>query len=215
MVKVECFPLGELQANCYFVTEGNDMSLLIDPGEPSSDVEKRVREFGEKKLRYILLTHGHFDHIGGAAHFKRLFPDAQIVISEKDSAFTRENRLNLSLFFMDSFDTFDADITVNDGDKLEFGRETISIMSTPGHTAGGVCYLLGDCIFTGDTVMSGTTGRMDFPTGSSRDMFRSVARIASIKEDLKMYCGHGEATTLGYEREHNIYMRKDRYDDLY
>ncbi|MDD6489552.1 MAG: MBL fold metallo-hydrolase [Clostridia bacterium] len=216
MIKIQSFPLGQLQANCYFVTNtDSDVSLLIDTGAESFEVENKVNDFGSEKLKYILLTHGHYDHIGNVAAMKKRYPNAQIVIGEKEADFTHKDTLNLSLFFGGSIEHFTPDILVTDGMTLDFGNEKIKVLETPGHTVGGVCYIIGDNIFTGDTIMSQTTGRMDFPTGNSRDMYESVKKIAAIKENLNVYCGHGESSTLDYERKHNIFMGNCSYDDLY
>ena len=99
-------------------------------------------------------------------------------------------------------------MTVNEGDELPFGDSSIKVISTPGHTKGGVCYITGGCIFTGDTLISGTTGRTDFPTGSLHDMYNSMSRLASIKENLTVYCGHGQSSTMDIERRYNTYIRK-------
>ena len=215
MIKTECFPVGQLLANCYFVRdEEAGTALLVDTGAPSKEMEEAVDAFGGEKLQYILLTHGHFDHIGNTAALKQKYPWVKVVISEKDAAFTRRDDLNLSLFFDGTLPHFDADILVRDGDELPFGKGTIQVLSTPGHTAGGVCYRLEDCLFTGDTLMSCTTGRTDFPTGSPRQMMESIKRIAAIPEDLTLYCGHGESSTLDYERIHNFFMRDSDDDDL-
>lgn len=216
MINVECFPLGELQANCYFVTDDEaKVSFIVDMGAPSALVEDKINTFGAENLKYILLTHGHFDHIGNAAALKKKYPDAKIVIGEADSEFTTNDSLNLSLYFASGLEHFTADILVNDGSKLSFGNSEIEVIATPGHTRGGVCYLIGDILFTGDTIMSRTTGRMDFPTGSSKEMYQSVQRIAAMQGDLRLYCGHGSSTTLEFERKHNIAMGNISYDDLY
>ena len=209
MPKVKCFPLGELMANCYFVyDEESGVSLVVDPGDVSAELEECIDRFGADKLRYILLTHGHFDHIAGVAHLKQEYPDAKIVIGEGDKSFTSQDNLNLGYHFGLSCDPFRVDIPVSEGDELSFGQEKIKVLSTPGHTRGGVCYIIGDSIFTGDTLISGTTGRTDFPTGSLQDMYRSIARLAAIEENLTVYCGHGPSSTMELERQYNIYMRK-------
>lgn len=215
MIKVKCFPLGELSANCYFVTADDDESLLIDTGAPSKELDRIIDEFGADKLKYILLTHGHFDHIANTANVKREYPNAKIVLGEKEKNFASRDNLNLSLFFDGTIDHFKPDILVNEGDELPFGKYSIKVLATPGHTIGGICYIIGDNIFTGDTLIAGTTGRTDFPTGSIADMRKSIARLAAIEGDLNVYCGHGESTSLGYERDNNYFMEKVRYDDIY
>lgn len=215
MIKVECFPLGELAANCYFVTDTEaKVSLLIDMGDFSFEVEEKIRQFGAENLQYLLLTHGHFDHIGYAAEIKKKFPQVKIVIGKEDAAFTNDDSLNLAWHFGLKQEHFDADILAEDGTELDFGMEKIKVVATPGHTKGGVCYIIGENLFTGDTLMSRTTGRMDFPTGSRSDMLKSVRKIAELEGNYRMYCGHGQSTTLDFERRNNIFMG-NFYDDIY
>ena len=216
MIKVERFIVGEIGANCYFVSDNEmQVSFLVDTGDYSRKVIERVKEFGEDKLKYILLTHGHFDHIGYASQMREMFPSAKIVIGKYDAHFTNEDDLNLAYHFGLTQEHFDADILVDEGSELDFGTEKIKVISTPGHTKGGVCYILGDSIFTGDTLFKGSIGRTDFPTGNIKEMKKSIERLKALDGDYKIYCGHDDVTTLDFERKNNMYMREDMYDYLY
>lgn len=208
MPDVKRFILGEIAANCYFVTDReHNCSFVVDPGDRSTALCESISDFGGEKLKYILLTHGHFDHIGFAAELKREFPDAKIVIGSKDADFPNDTSLNLSMFFGTPVRSFDPDITVSDGDELSFGDDKITVIFTPGHTIGSVCFRYKDMLFTGDTLMEGTTGRMDFPTGSEEDMAMSMKKLAAIEENLTVYGGHGGSSTLSHEKKYNYAMR--------
>ncbi len=211
MIKIERFVVGEIEANCFFVTDDEEnLAFLVDTGDYSFELKKRIKEFGAEKVKYILLTHGHLDHIGYASEMREEFPSAKIVIGKDDAHFTNEDDLNLSSLFGMTFRHFDADILVEDGSELAFGSKKIKVISTPGHTKGGVCYIFGDCIFTGDTLFRGCIGRTDFPTSSKEDMKKSLEKLEALDGNYKVYCGHESNTTLDRERKNNIYMiRKD------
>ena len=211
MIKIERFVVGEIEANCFFVTDDEEnLAFLVDTGDYSFELKKRIKEFGAEKVKYILLTHGHLDHIGYASEMREEFPSAKIVIGKDDAHFTNEDDLNLSSLFGMTFRHFDADILVEDGSELAFGSKKIKVISTLGHTKGGVCYIFGDCIFTGDTLFRGCIGRTDFPTSSKEDMKKSLEKLEALDGNYKVYCGHESNTTLDRERKNNIYMiRKD------
>ena len=211
MIKIERFVVGEIEANCFFVTDDEEnLAFLVDTGDYSFELKERIKEFGADKVKYILLTHGHLDHIGYASEMREEFPSAKIVIGKDDAHFTNEDDLNLSSLFGMTFRHFDADILVEDESELAFGSKKIKVISTPGHTKGGVCYIFGDCIFTGDTLFRGCVGRTDFPTSSKEDMKKSLEKLEALDGNYKVYCGHESNTTLDRERKNNIYMiRKD------
>ena len=208
MIKIERFVVGEIEANCFFVTDDEEnLAFLVDTGDYSFELKKRIKEFGAEKVKYILLTHGHLDHIGYASEMREEFPSAKIVIGKDDAHFTNEDDLNLSSLFGMTFRHFDADILVEDGSELAFGSKKIKVISTPGHTKGGVCYIFGDCIFTGDTLFRGCIGRTDFPTSSTSELIRSVKeRLFILPEETIVYPGHGGVTTIGHEKLYNPFI---------
>ena len=209
MIKIKTFCVSVMQTNCYLIedTESNECAL-VDVGELTNSIKNAIKD---KNIKYILLTHGHFDHIGGVNDIKKLI-DAKIVINEKEKEFLCNDRLNLStLVSPRGIKPFSADILLNDNDELKLGNYTIKMIETSGHTSGGCCYIIDDNIFAGDTLMKGTVGRTDFPTGSMKDMMKSIEKLKNLKGNYNVYGGHGDKTQLDYERFYNPYMGTDIY----
>lgn len=207
MIKVKALMLGQLQVNCYFIEDiATGDIAVVDPGD-SSPAFKRLITENSDKIKYILLTHGHFDHIGYAKELREL-TNAKVVISKLDEPFLADGNLNLSLpFFGRSVPAVTADITLEDNDELMLGETNIKYISTPGHTQGSGCYIIDDSIFTGDTLMKLSMGRTDFPTSSNADMSASLKRLYNLKENYKVYSGHGDNSTLDYEKKYNPYLK--------
>lgn len=195
---------GSMDNNCcLIVDEKSNKSALVDCTEFS---QKMLDLIGDTDLCYILLTHGHFDHITGARDVKAKF-GAKIVISKTDAPMLNSSRLSLAAFCNAEQNDVDADILVDDGDEIELGDIKIKVMSTPGHTSGSVCYIANDCIFSGDTLFRCSCGRTDFPSGSPQQMAQSLQRLKELDGDYKVYTGHNSITTLDFERANNPYMR--------
>ena len=207
-LKVEGYPVGYMATNCYLVTDTQtDECFIVDPGTYDASLKKLLQDVKEGKLRYILLTHGHFDHIMGVFNVQKNY-GGKIVIHEKDAdCFTNEEKSLLDTFGFDGELPEKADIVVLDGDKLPFADGAIEVMHTPGHTEGSVCYLIADKIFSGDTLFYGSVGRTDFKSGSFEEITKSVKRLASLEGDRKVYPGHNMLTTLDNERKHNVYLK--------
>lgn len=204
MLKIKCAVFGELGNNCYFITdEATGKSALVDCTDAD---EKMLKFIGDADLEYILLTHGHFDHIGGVKEIQEKF-GAKVVISEEDAPMLSSGKLSIAAFCGAKQNNTTADILVKEGDILALGKTKIKVMATPGHTKGGVCYIADDNIFTGDTLFFCSCGRTDFPGGSYKEIKESLKRLADMKGDYKLYPGHDRATSLAFERQNNPYMR--------
>ncbi len=204
MIDIKSVLLGELGNNCYLITDSaTGKAALVDCTEAGS---KMLDFIGDADLEYILLTHGHFDHIGGVKEISEKY-SAKVVISSEDAPMLSSGRHSLAVFCGAKQNNTEADIIVKDGDIITLGETKIKVMATPGHTKGGVCYIADDCIFTGDTLFFCSCGRTDFPGGSFSEIKQSLKRLADLSGDYKLYPGHDRVTTLAFERQNNPYMR--------
>lgn len=205
MLSVKSAVFGGLQNNCYLITDKDtNKSALVDCTEFSD----RMLDFiGNADLEYILLTHGHFDHIGGVSEISERF-NAKVVISSIDAPMLSSSKLSLAAFCGAVHNNSSADITVEDNDVIELGNSEIYVISTPGHTSGSVCYMCDDNLFTGDTMFFCSCGRTDFPTGSPVDMQKSLNKLASLNGDYKIFAGHDRQSTLDFERKNNPYISR-------
>lgn len=208
MIDIQSFQVSVMGTNCYVITDrATGATAVVDPGAVSEKLTEILKSMGNENIKYILLTHGHFDHMGAAEEYARVF-DAKIVISEADEPFLSDDSLNLGSMAASPVKPFGADIKLTDGDTVELGDTTLRFMLTPGHTQGSGCYISEEdkIIFSGDTLFCGSMGRTDFPTGDLWVMMKSLRRLRDLEGDYRVYPGHDCSTTLGYEREHNMYL---------
>ncbi len=202
IVKIGCF--GSMDNNCYLITdEKTKKSAIIDCPEYSSQM---IDFIGDSNLEYILLTHGHFDHIDGVADVKEKY-NCKVAISKEDEPMLSSTKLSLGAFCGVFHKEAQADLIVSDNDVITLGDTQIKVIATPGHTKGGVCYLADDCLFCGDTLFYLSCGRTDFPGGSVSEIKQSLKRLSLLEGNLKVYSGHGPQSTLDFERQNNPYMR--------
>lgn len=206
-MQIECISGGPLPTNCYLLTdEETGKTAVIDPGFYNSQLGKAVQKH---QVVMILLTHGHFDHITGV---KKLAVEtgAKIYMDAADSDFPMKPELNLSSAMgLDAIEPFVPDVQLHDGSTIELGSLQIKVMHTPGHTRGGCCYLVGDTLFSGDTLMCGTVGRTDLPTGSYEEIRKSVQRLRDLPGEWRVLPGHEFETKLSWERSNNPYMEAE------
>lgn len=206
-MQIECISGGPLPTNCYLLTdEETGKTAIIDPGFYNSQLGKAVQKH---QVVMILLTHGHFDHITGV---KKLAVEtgAKIYMDAADSDFPMKPELNLSSAMgLDAIEPFVPDVQLHDGSTIQLGSLQIKVMHTPGHTRGGCCYLVGETLFSGDTLMCGTVGRTDLPTGSYEEIRKSVQRLRDLPGEWRVLPGHEFETKLSWERSNNPYMEAE------
>ena len=198
VIKVE--PYG-FACNSYILTEDGKTAVVIDPYE--SRVLK-ILEQHNLECKYVLLTHGHFDHVGLCGKLFKIGAQICCGAREKDYIFSPENRELLGGVHIPEFE---ISRTFKDGEQFNLCGINFTSVHTPGHTAGSMCYVAENCLFSGDTLFRASVGRTDLPTGNFSELISSIKKLVELPCDFKIYTGHGEDTTLGFERQFNPYVR--------
>ncbi len=197
------FVLGELSTNSYLLFDENSgVAVLFDA---PAEAEKILGFLTERKLclKYIFLTHAHFDHIMALSELKSA-TGAQIVVHRDEEQYLNDTSLNLSYVPLPAVK---ADVIVDDGDIIECCDVKIKVIHTPGHTMGGVCYLFDETLICGDTLFCGSIGRYDFPMGDFYTEIKSIKeKLLILPDNIKAFPGHGPSTTIGNERKENPYL---------
>lgn len=197
--------LGPLNTNCYIVYGGDKKAAVIDPGF-SPEVIWRVLEENGLTLEKILLTHAHFDHITAVEELRK--NGAQLYLHKDDEEMLYDSDLNCMREFTGRELHFQkAEHLLEDGDVIEIGGESLTVLHTPGHSKGSVCYLSEDMMFSGDTLFRDGVGRTDLYGGSYGFLISSLERLKGLGKDYTVYPGHGGRTVLQYEKNNNIYMK--------
>lgn len=212
-MKVHKIMLGPLAVNCYVIETDKKNAVAIDVGGNYSRLKDLIDQKG-LNLKKILLTHGHYDHFGGVADAAE-DTGAEVLIHQNDAAMLTDRKLSLSEEISpEPFKPVEKYSILNDGDEITLDELNFKVMNTPGHTKGGVCYFCQDCVFTGDTLFRLSMGRTDFPGGDLVEMRKSLLKLAAINDDLNVYPGHNETSTLAFEKRNNPYMKENPYEDL-
>ncbi len=196
MLNIKTLPLGAYQTNCYLAWEENSPTcVVIDPGYEPDRVLKTAKELG-KGIEAILLTHGHFDHVGAVRQIAA-DTDCRVFICPEDLSLPPQFTAG-PLYYTDTY---------TEGDVLTLAGLSFRVLKTPGHTEGSVCLLCEDTLFSGDTLFAGSCGRTDLPGGNWARIQTSLKRLAAWDKDLAVLPGHGGSTTLAAEKRYNPYMQ--------
>jgi len=207
MLIYTCVPVGMLESNCYILND-NGALALIDCGIFNRTVREAVAGQGGD-LRYILLTHGHFDHVQGVASAKEAYPNAQVGIGIADAGYLTGEMDPMPGRAMARKNPVPPDLLLKDGDAITLGESTLRVIETPGHTPGGVCFRAEaeGLLFTGDTLFFEEVGRADLPGGDWEVLCASIQKLYALPGDCAVLPGHYQGSTLGHERKNNPYVK--------
>ena len=196
MINIKTLALGAYQTNTYLVWEENSPTcVVIDPGYEPDTILDEAKKLG-KEITAVLLTHGHFDHVGGV---RELAAETGCPVYLHEAELSMPPQMTAGPLFYTN--------TYGEGDFVEAAGLSFKVLHTPGHTPGSICLLCENAMFSGDTLFWGSCGRTDLPGGSWATIRKSLLRLAELSGDYDVYPGHGDATTLSFERKMNPYMR--------
>ena len=189
MVKIEKLVVGKFQTNCYFYLS-KDECVIIDPGGDFENIVKTWEKLKKPKVKFIINTHGHFDHIKENDNLRKFFK-TKVAIHEKDAIFLKRPDLNLSEWINKKLILEDPDIYLKDGDIIKVGEKNLKIIETPGHTPGSICIFDGEIMFVGDLIFKDGIGRTDLPMGNKDEIFKSINKILNYNPNV-FFPGHFE-----------------------
>lgn len=204
---IKRMPLGCYGANSYILTcEDTKESVVVDPGGEPEDTIKAITD-GNLDLKYIILTHGHGDHIGAVLDLKEKY-NVPVLIHEDDEQLINDSDKNLSSQLPMKDTSFKSDRQLKDGDVVKFGNVELEVIHTPGHSPGCICLKSGKDILTGDTLFRGSIGRTDlYGSSSQEELVTSVKeKIMIYEDDVKLHSGHGVESTIDFERKNNPFL---------
>lgn len=203
---IEVAPLG---VNCFLLgCDSTKEGIIVDPGGDADRIVEMVAEHGVN-IRYILNTHGHFDHIGANMAMVQQFKAPILIHAEDATMLGRVAEVSRRYGVSGGENSPPADAFLQDGQQIIFGNYSLKVLHTPGHTQGGCCFYIKaeKKVITGDTLFADSIGRTDLPGGSHEQLLTSIrTKLFTLPDDVTAYPGHGAATTIGYEKQHNPYF---------
>ncbi|MGB9892167.1 MBL fold metallo-hydrolase [Thermodesulfovibrio yellowstonii] len=207
-MKIKKFEVGPLFVNCYIIyDERTKEAVVIDPGDEPDLILDFIKE-ENLNLKYILCTHGHFDHIGSVKEL-RDETGAKVVLHEKDIEIYRNSpQIAMQFFGIEIEPQPEPDILIKNGEILNTGNVQLTVIHTSGHSPGSVCFYTDGYIFTGDTLFAGSVGRTDIIGGSMNELLNSLKKIASLPDETIVFPGHGPKTKIGIEKKTNPFYHE-------
>lgn len=201
------FTAGEYETNNYIlICEETNEAVLIDAGGNFAATVSLLKE-NNAELKYILHTHGHWDHIQGDWELQKNFPEVKTYIHKDDELFAKSLKQQLAAYGKNEIEPPQIDGFLEDSQVIEFGNIILKVIHTPGHSAGGVCFLTDKVLISGDTLFAESVGRTDLPGGSYETLKNSIKnKLFTLDEDITVYPGHGPATSIGYEKANNPFF---------
>lgn len=199
MLNIKTVPAGIYEANCYIlVDEDTKDCVIIDAGGDADKIETAVESMIGKP-KYVILTHGHFDHVGGVEEICSKY-NIPFYISRADEEYMEKDS--------SVFGTLPkASVYIKEGDTIKLGSYEIKVIETPGHTKGGLCFFVDNKVFTGDTLFQGSVGRTDFPGGDMNEIISSIKnKLLPLGDDVEVYPGHGPSSSIRFEKMRNPYL---------
>ncbi len=201
--------VGPIGANCYLIgDEATNEGAVIDPGDEAQRIIQVVKESG-LTIKYVIATHGHFDHTGAVKQVKQEL-DCDFLLHINDLMFVRRSKKSALDWGIMIDQVPDPDRNLEDGDILKLGTLELKIIYTPGHSPGGICVYVQseNIVFSGDTLFNGSVGRTDFDGGSMEELLKSIKeKLYTLPDDTVVYTGHGEETSIGNEKRQNMFVR--------
>ena len=204
--KIMKLVVGQLQENCFILFDENKDAFVVDPGGSSENIIETI-EKNSLNIKYILLTHGHFDHVGAVAALVKKYK-APVYLSKEDRAFLESPKEVRTSAFGMQIEAAEVDVFVKEGDEIPFSEGAIKVIETPGHTLGSVCYLFENYLFAGDTLFNGSIGRTDFPESDHSLMVESLKKLKKLDDEIYVLSGHGPESQISYEKMANPYLRQ-------
>lgn len=204
---IKSLEVGPIMANCYILgCEDTREAVVIDPGDDADRILIKLSE-SNLKVKYIINTHGHFDHVGANRKMKEV-TGADLMIHPDDEPMLSELAMAASSFGLSAENSPKADKHLLNGDEISFGNITLKVIHTPGHSKGGICLYTDGHLFVGDTLFAGSIGRTDLPGGNYDTLIASIKEnLLSFDDDTRVYPGHGPETSIGSEKRMNPFLK--------